>query len=176
MISRAAALQLVGIYLSASALITVGLTASAGTFRLNPRQQSARSAPVLAEPWQRSWEAYVDAYNACVKDSTCKASERFGKKRVQWEATLVELDLKSVPQAVKLSLKSSKGFDVSKPPTVFEIIAPEMRTAAVDAWKAVPLGSTVRFDALIEEGGGIFAGFGMVGARFQDAFPLPRAR
>lgn len=132
--------------------------------------------PASVEAWQRSWEPYVDAYNECVKDKVCKAATRFGKKRVQWEATLVELDLKRDPPSAKLTTGSPKGFDVSTPPTVFEVISPEMRGSAIEAWKAVQPGSKVRFEATIEEGGGIFARFGMVGSRFQDAIPLPRPR
>ena len=145
--------------------ITAGSSGAAGP---------AASDHQPAAAWQRSWDAYVEAYNACLKDSACKPEVRFGKKRVQWEATLVALNLDTDSPSAKLSVSSAKGFNVSKPPTVFQIIWPELRASAIARWQAIPLGTVVRFDAMIEEGGGILAAFGMVGARFQDAYPLAK--
>jgi hypothetical protein len=121
------------------------------------------------EPWQRSWEAYIDAYNKCLGLTACKPAARFGGKRVTWEGTFERLNLEGRPPTAVFAMASPRGFDVSTPPAMFKVIAPEIREGSLERWKKLPNGNVIRFSATIEPGGGILAVFGMVGSRFLDA-------
>lgn len=113
-------------------------------------EQPKRESGSPAEPWQESWEKFVAAHNACVKDAGCN-TKVFLDKEVRWAGVVRSIDLQTQPPSVVMdmpgtSLVDRNGVGLGKSGDLFVFVLNPV-VPDIPGWKAVAKGQRVRFRA-----------------------------
>lgn len=98
------------------------------------------------DPWQRSWEEFIRAYQACLDDNACDPA-RFFNKEVIWEGTYNGIFQSTTDSSLIyhrtempiLKLRSRDGYTVNTATSILH------RPTDVQLWQALTQGARVRF-------------------------------
>lgn len=112
-----------------------------------------------AEVWVTSWEAFVDAYNNCVRKEGCDVKQ-FADKSVTWTAKIRAIDAKDGKLNITMDMASSPPF-VDKSGAKSDIIALTLQPSPSEqaAWSKASKGQQVRFKTKTIEIFGSAVGF-----------------
>jgi hypothetical protein len=102
------------------------------------------------EPWQTSWEKFVESHNACIKAPSCDR-KRYLDKEVRWEGSVGSIDLGKTPPIITMTMpgptltdRNGEGIDMKRDLFVFGL---HPTPADVVGWKDIAKGDRVRFQA-----------------------------
>jgi hypothetical protein len=101
--------------------------------------------PAAPAPWQRSWEAFVDAINRCYEDAKCDKKQFVGKE-VVWEGVADSVDLGGMGIRMDMGVRRPRGMvdGTAKDADIIGFILKPEATEQ-DTWKSVVKGQRVRF-------------------------------
>ena len=125
-------------------LIVVGLVAAAGNAQVAKPASGSQS-----EPWQTSWEKFVEVHNTCIKDKGCDR-KRFLDKAIRWVGVIGSIDLEKRPPSIVMdmagpSLVDQNGVGIDKGDLFVFVLNPN--ASEIAGWKSVAKGQRIRFRA-----------------------------
>jgi uncharacterized protein (TIGR03437 family) len=101
--------------------------------------------------WQSSWDEFLKAYQACINDKQCDASQ-FQGGIVTWEGTYIGTT--AVNGSTRFQTRMTPGTMIDRTGTSSQVANTLLHSpgaAAVGAWQSLSLNQTVRFSAQIQK-------------------------
>jgi uncharacterized protein (TIGR03437 family) len=101
--------------------------------------------------WQSSWDEFLKAYQACLNDKQCDASQ-FQGAVVTWEGTYTGTTV--VNGSTRFQTRMAPGTMIDRPGTSYQVsntLLHSPSAAAIGAWQALGANQIVRFNAQIQK-------------------------
>lgn len=110
--------------------------------------QTARTGRVRTQPWQTSWDLFVDHLAMCEKRNT--SCNELNGKAVTWEGVVDEVKTVNGKPLVYLRM-TPKTFKTHGKVALADLLFPDLAPADVEKWEKIPKGTKVRFTTALTD-------------------------